>query len=127
MSRVIVDSSAWIEYLSGSQKGKSTQSYIDSNELYTTSLCVAEIAAKAKRENYPLETALQALQSLSKIITIDFEMAKEAGALYVDLRRNKPKISLSDAITVVAAHKKDAKILTFDRDFEKLPQTILLK
>jgi len=126
MVKFIVDSSAWIEYLGGTPKGSKLQKYFDGGELFTTGVCVAEVVAKVLREGLSAEIALDAIRSLSKIIPVDYALGSDGGKLYVSLRSSRPKIALADALSVSAARRLSAKVLTFDKDFSGLPEAIVL-
>lgn len=126
MSKLIVDTSVWIEYLGATPRGEKIRPYFENNELFTTALGVGEITAKVLREGKDVEIALNAVLALSTIVSVDFNLGKEAGNAYVTLRKVKPKIALSDALALVTARKLAAKVLTFDKDFDKLPEAIVL-
>ncbi|MBI4918954.1 PIN domain-containing protein [archaeon] len=126
MTRLVIDSSAWIEYLKGSKSADKLNEYFETGELFTTSVCVSEIIAKVLREGLSSNIALQAIRSMSSIISVDAEIGIDAGKIYFELRKTKPKIALSDAITISAAKKLSAKIITFNRDFDGLSQAMVL-
>jgi len=126
MTKFIIDSSAWIEYLNGSERGDKLKKYFERNELFTTSVCVAEVIAKVIREGHSTNIAEKAIHSNSTIINIDFLLAVEAGKTYITLRKTKPKIALSNAISLVVAQKISGKVITFDKDFANLPEAIVL-
>lgn len=127
MNKFVIDSSAWIEYLKGSDSGNKLNSYFKESEIFTTSLCVAEIIAKVLREGFSADIALKAILSISLVTNVDLEVGDKGGRVYYELRKNKPKIALSDAITLASARKLGAKIITFDHDFEGLKEAIILE
>ncbi len=126
MTKLVIDSSAWIEYLAGTHRGEKIKEYFEKAELFTSAVCVAEITAKVLKEGLSAEIVLAAIRARSSVLSVDFQIGSEAGKKYAVLRKKKPKIALSDAISLVFAEKINAKVLTFDRDFEGLPQTIVL-
>lgn len=125
MVKYVVDSSAWVEYLAGSQRAEPLRKYFDDGELLTTSLCAAEVIAKVAKEGQSVDAAKNSIHTHSTIITIDFSTAVEAGVKYAELRKTKPKIALSDVITIISAKNMEAKILTFDTDFKGIPGAIV--
>ncbi len=127
MVKIVVDSSMWIEYFKGSPKGEILRQHIEHDELFITSVCVAEVTAIVLREGFSLDTTIVILQSLAKTIAVNFSQAHDAGVLYADLRKKKQKISLSDVITISVAKSIDAKILTCDHDFQGLANVILVE
>ena len=126
MDKLIVDSSAWIEYLDGSPEGEKVRKYFKEKQLFTSTNCVAEIIARALRTGISIELIKTVLNVQSTIVNIDFDTGYQAGIIYTELRKQKPKISLSDAMTLAIAKKIEAKILTFDNDFRGLAEAIVL-
>ena len=53
MTKVVVDSYAWIEYLEDSEKGRRAAEFIEnnSNEIFTSSASVAEVIGKFLKAN----------------------------------------------------------------------------
>ncbi|MBI2576162.1 PIN domain-containing protein [Candidatus Woesearchaeota archaeon] len=51
--KYVVDSSAWIEYLRGTEKGPQVRVLFEKgHEFFTTGVCVAEIIAKFRKEGF---------------------------------------------------------------------------
>lgn len=126
MDKIVVDASAWVEYLAGSQKGEKVKKYFEDNELYTPAVSVSEVIAKLLREGFSEELAIFAIPARSQIVSTDFGIASDAGKIYHSLRKKRDKISLSDAICLSTAKKISGKVLTFDTDFRGLPEAIVL-
>ncbi len=126
MDKLIIDSSAWIEYFKGGTKGNIVKKYVDAHTIFTSGLCIGEITATFLRNNMPLDVALSFLKIKGAIVPIDFSIAESAGKLYYELRKKNGKISLSDAVSLAIAKKMNAKVLTFDNDFQGLPEAIVL-
>ncbi|MFA6888106.1 MAG: PIN domain-containing protein [Candidatus Woesearchaeota archaeon] len=127
MDKLVVDSSAWIEYFKNVERGILIKKYLDTHEIATTALCVAEITAKFLREDLPVEAALDLIRARGTIISVDYALGEQAGKMYVELRKKKPKISLSDTITICTAKNNNAKVLAYDNDFTVIPEAIVLK
>ena len=52
MSKYVIDSYAWIEYIDGTQTGRELQKLLEKNEeVYTSVITVAEVVSKAARRN----------------------------------------------------------------------------
>lgn len=126
MNKLVVDASAWIEYLSGTEKGEKVKKYFEENELYTAAVSVSEIIAKMLREGFSADIAILAIPARSQIVPIDFGIASDAGKTYYILRKKRDKISLSDAICLCTAKKISGKVLTFDNDFRGIAEAIVL-
>ncbi len=126
MNKLVIDSSAWIEYFSGTEKGKKVKELIGTNEIFTTSISIAEICSKFKRSKMNPTQAFEIILSNSKIIDTNKELSFNAGILHAEIRLSKPKFSLSDAYAVVAARGLNAKVVTSDYDFKGLKEAIFL-
>jgi PIN domain nuclease of toxin-antitoxin system len=126
MTKLVVDSSAWIEYLDGSAKGEKVREHFKEKQLFTPTNCVAEIVARAGRTGISIELVKTVLNAQSTIVAIDFETSCQGGILYTALRKKKPKIALSDTLTLAVAQSLKAKVLTFDNDFRGLKEAIVL-
>ncbi len=125
-TKYVVDASVWIEYLDGAERGKAFVPFLE-HELFTTALCVAEVVSKVTRMGKEAAVAQEAIRALSDIIPLDFALATNGGLLHGAIKPKKPKLSLSDAITVIAARHLHATTLTFDYDFLGFENVRLLK
>ncbi|MBI4257836.1 MAG: PIN domain-containing protein [Thaumarchaeota archaeon] len=128
MTRFIVDSWAWIEYLRGSRAGQKVREKIEhQEELLTHIVTIAEIMSKLKRESLDTEGAWKAITASSKLITIDANDAKNTGLLHAYIKRKNANFSLADAFVLHAAKKLNGKVLTGDPDFKGINEAILLR
>jgi PIN domain nuclease of toxin-antitoxin system len=124
MTRLVVDSWAWVEYLDGSRLGKSVGERISTEvELWTSILSLTEIVSKYRRKLIPEEKAIEAIQSLSRLGTPSGIDAIEAGRLHAEVRSKSPNFSLADSYVLQLARKMDAKVLTGDPDFKGIKET----
>ncbi len=126
MTKLVIDSAAWVEYLQGSLRAEKLKKYFENSELFTTSITVAEVVAKALKKGLSEEIVVDAIQSMSTILPVDFALGAEAGKVYAELRKTRPKIALADAFTLCAARKISAKVVTFDNDFHGLSDAIVI-
>lgn len=129
MTRYLIDSWAWIEYLQGSSVGRRVKEEVenDSNEIFTHVVSLAEITSKVKRKGLDVEIAWSAVTMNSKISYVDESDAKKAGLLHAKTKSTIPNFSLGDAFVLAAARELDAKVLTGDPDFETIGGAVLLK
>jgi predicted nucleic acid-binding protein len=134
--RIIVDSYAWIEIFLGSGKGQSAIQAIQEAELvFTPETVLAEIARKYLREGTSeqiVRSRLQIISENSEISHTDATMAVASGKAYIEIdeRAKREKItkpSLFDAIVLANARVNEAKVLTGDRHFRGLPETLWLE
>jgi predicted nucleic acid-binding protein len=133
--KIVADSYAWIEVFLGSAAGDDARrSMLEAEEVFTPDTVLAEIARKYHREGVADATIKKRLGSIleaSEALGIDGEVALAAGKAYLELeskardeRLRKP--SLFDAIVLAEARIQGAKVLTGDRHFAGLPETLWL-
>ncbi len=126
MSKLLIDSSAWIEYFNGTKKGGKVRELIKNNEIYTTSITLAEISSKFRRSQMDPRPGNEIILSNSKIVNTGNELSFNAGILHAEIRLLKPKFSLSDAYILQAARDLKGKVVTGDYDFKGFKETIFL-
>ena len=128
MSRYVIDASAWIEYLRGSQLGEQVKGYIESkeSEAFTPLLTIAEVVSVVRREGKDHEIAYRHMLSLSKFLAMDPELCVEAGLFHATMRATIKDFGLADAFVFAAAKKIKAKIITKDRHFKGFKEAILI-
>ena len=126
--RFIVDSSAWIEYLNGSEAGETVNKIIqEDNEIFILPLNIAEVTSKIKRTKRNVDVAYNSMISNALVLEATPKIAREAGLLHAQLRRKMSSISLADTLMIASAKAISAKILTKDKHFKNFKETILLK
>ncbi len=136
-SRIVVDTYAWIEYFRGTNIGLKVKKYLaEADYVYTPTIVLAEIARKYIREGASIdlvEERLGIIEELSAIVGINAKIALEAGKAYIELlelakaKQLKKTLGLGDAIVLATARVLGARILTGDRHFKYLEETIWLK
>lgn len=120
---VTFDSSAWIEYFSGSELGLIVKEYVDGSvSIYTPSIGLLEIKNKYQREGKKWKSRLDFIMDRSIIIDIDTDVAL-AGANI----RNKDGLHTIDALIYAASQSVHSKIITRDHHFKKMKNVILLE
>lgn len=123
MTRLVVDSWAWVEYLDGSALGKRADEAMQgASELWTSLASVAEVTSKYRRSGKDEGPAVAAMTTLSKIGVPNLEDALQAGRIHADVKPKVSNFSLADSFTLQLARKVGAKVLTGDPDFRKLKE-----
>src|SRR3989344_5983746 len=122
--KYLIDSSAWIEYFSGSSSGEKVSKAIESkNEVYTTALNIGEVISLLKRGEDNFEMCYEGIIKRSHIIEVTPKIAKEAGILHGEFKKTMPNFSLADAIIIKTAESIQATILTKDTHLKKFPNS----
>ncbi len=129
MNKIILDSSAVIEYLRGTEKGKKVQDLLEkpATAAALTGLTATEVFVKSLREAQAVAQVQLALQSLAAVLPFDLLLAESSAQVYLDQRKRKPKFGLADAHVVAAARLHGAKVLTCDNDFAGVPEAVVLR
>jgi len=121
MNRLVIDSWAWVEYLRGSEIGRSVDERISGGaELWTSVVSLTEVVSKYRREKLSEMTAVDAIGSLSKFGVPTREDAVETGVVHAEVKKKSPNFGLADAFVLQLARKVGGKVLTGDPDFKGL-------
>ena len=133
--RIVVDSYAWIELFIGSKKGsKAREIIIEAEEVYTPDFVLAEIARKYLREGVDQQTILERLRKISEssdVTSISVEAALESAKCYFEFKEKSkeagiPSPSLFDAMVLATARILKARVVTGDKHFKNLNETLWL-
>ena len=128
MTRLVVDSWAWVEYLDGSELGRRVEERMSANdELWTSIVSLTELVSKYRRRRISEERAIEAVHSLSRLGIPNGDDAIEAGRFHAEVRPRSPNFSLADSYVLQLARKLDAKVLTGDPDFRGVKEAEFLE
>lgn len=114
---VVLDSSGWIELLSGTPRAKLYQPALRATRLVVPAIVRYEVA------RYALAHGGEVARELAISALARFEQAAmdEAMADAASLLAHQYKLAMADALVYAAAHLEKAELWTQDRHFEKLP------
>jgi len=115
---IIIDSSCWVEYFSGTEISKKFINFIHNTiDILIPTIILNEVFKKLIY-SVPEKEALFAIAQMeeSKIIDLSRDLALEA-ARYSKLY----KLPLADSIIYATAMKYNSEIYTLDKHFEGLP------
>jgi predicted nucleic acid-binding protein len=129
MTRYVVDSWAWIEYLEGSALGEKVRDRISDNagnEIFTHAVSVAEIISKVRRRGKDTDAAWSAITSNSRIVTVTDADSRDVGLLHAKTKSKNANFGLADAFVLAAARKLRGKVLTGDPDFAGIADAEML-
>ena len=129
MNKFVIDAYAWIEYLDGSEKGKSFAETIENslNEIFTSSATVAEVISKFLRGNRDVKIALTAINSMSNVLSITNEIGIQAGQIHFEAKKKNKEFGMLDAFVVATARNINAKILTGDDHFKNFREAVFIQ
>jgi predicted nucleic acid-binding protein len=110
----VVDSSAWLEYLTGSSRSRLFSNAItDTENLLVPAIAVYEVVKRILRESTD-EDAKTAIQAMTQGRLVDIDLT-----LVLDATRYK--LPLADSLIFATAQRFEATLWTQDADFEGLP------
>ena len=107
----VVDSSAWLEYLAGTDRAELFAMAIeDTGNLIVPAISIYEVYKKVLRERgEDMAAQVYGLMSLGKIVELDATLALEAARL---------SLPMADSIIYATALRHDAMLWTQDSHFE---------
>ncbi|MCL4479794.1 MAG: PIN domain-containing protein [Deltaproteobacteria bacterium] len=121
--KVLVDTSAWIEFFRKQDPYYTTISdWMDEDTICCTGLIVAELlqGVKTEKEFGAIKDFLQVFDFLKE----HKELWEKAGELSFNLGRKGYTIGLSDCYIAAAALENDAWILTLDKHFHLIKNAV---
>ena len=123
---MLLDTSAWIEFFIGSEKGKRVKDILYKNDSYTSIVTLAEVTNWALKESRDAEFLVKAIKQLSNIIELDEDMAVLAGKLNFERKKSNKKWGMLDSFILASGSIYGLKILTKDSDFKDLSDVEML-
>lgn len=126
MDKVLVDTSAWIEFFKKKEPYHSIISgLIDDNRICCIGVILAELiqGAKSDKELAVLKDFLHVFDFLHEDVTL----WEKAGALSYTLHKKGKTIGLADCFIAVIANTNKSYLLTLDKDFENIKGAAVLK
>lgn len=121
-TRRVVDTSAWIEWLTGSELGKTLRrQFPDKPQCLVPTIVQLELAKWLLRE-LGEEQADQVIAYTQKCVVVPLDTA--TALLAAELHREY-KLATADAIVYATARRQSAELLTCDAHFQGLPEVVL--
>jgi predicted nucleic acid-binding protein len=118
MTRIVVDSFGWLEYLEGTAKGERVRRILnEAEEAFTPTSVVAEVTSRTIRGGRDPAVAWQAMRGWTQIFPLDADAARAAGALHASYRKRVPHFPMGDAVVLAIARRLDPRIVTGDPHF----------
>ena len=124
---MLIDTSAWVEFLLGSRKGNRVRERINSEACYSSIVTIAELSNWAQRENQETERIIDAVKELSAVIGLDEDIAVLAGKLNFNRKKENRKWGIMDSMILATAEMYDMEILTCDDDFSDVSKVTVLR
>lgn len=124
---MLLDSSAWVEFFQGSEKGKEVKSALEREESFTSIVTFSEIAQwclRTGREDLML--CIEGVKRMSRILAPTEVISISAGKMNYERKKKGGKWGMIDSIIVSTAQVYGLKVLTKDNAFRDLPEARVL-
>lgn len=122
----VIDTSAWVEYLTGTAKGMKIKPLIEREKVATSIIAIAELADKLARDDKRFSITLQFIQRRAAILELSVPIALKAAQLKKEIRKKKEKFSMADGVHLATALEEGAVLLTADNDFSGLNNVMVI-
>ena len=128
LTKFIVDSFAWIEYLTATERGNNVRSFVENenNEIFTHILSIAEISSRLSRSGIDPTDAIKIIISNSIIVSINDINSINAGKLHSKIREKIKDFGLVDSFILLSSRSMQLKILTGDPHFKNFKEAVLI-
>lgn len=125
---MLFDTSAWIEFLTGSEKGKRIEEILNKEENFTSITTLAEITFWCLKNNLEnkIESYLSGINKGSKILDLNQNLVTLAGRLNYERKGTNKNWGMMDSFVLATSFLYGLKILTKDSDFKDLPNAEIL-
>ncbi|KUH31423.1 twitching motility protein PilT [Thermococcus celericrescens] len=124
---LIPDTSALVELIRGSETGRAVEEILeDADIVLIPTLVLAELRSFLERNNIDPTIAAKVAES-GLVVSLEADIAINAGALHAKIKRENKNVSLADCIIAETARKYDAVVLTTDHHFKLLGNAIILE
>src|SRR3989338_7834080 len=120
---MLLDTSAWIEFLEGTEKGAKVKELLKEEELFASLATIPELVQWCLRSKVESVAAkLEAIKQNSQVLAITEEIGIRAGELNYERKKAGKKWGMIDSMIVATAQTYGLKILTKDYAFGDLPE-----
>ena len=127
---VVIDTSAWIEYLSDGRYADEIESIIQDPDsaILVPAIVLAEIRSVVERKvgRDDAEKAVDYIRENFPVLELTEDLAVRAGELHAELRRKQKDISLADCIIMAHVERIHARVITLDRHFRLWEGSVVL-
>jgi predicted nucleic acid-binding protein len=123
----VIDSYAWLEYFRGSASGRVAKGYIESGTAATSAVTLAELREKYIKEKWEsFEEDSDFLTTKTYLVPVEKALALLAGEINHSQKKVVKDWGMADSLILATARNAFAKVVTGDRHFEGLAETIMI-
>ena len=128
-SGILVDTYTWMEILKNSVWGNHALAIIEqSAPAYISVLTLYELQYRLEEEygHEVANTRIRTILSHTETIPVDEQIASRAGLIKIEQKRKKSKMGAADCLILATAQLHNLKVLTGDRHFSGMAESIQL-
>lgn len=124
----LIDTYAWVEYFTGSEKGKVVQQLLEdeNNIIYTPECGLAELKGWAIREKLDFDELYRIVRKLSGIQSVTTSDWLEAASIRSEMRKTMKDFGMIDSLIVAQQKRLGCKVVSGDSYFKHIEDTIFL-
>jgi len=127
MSKVIVDTSVWIQFFNApqSKEKKEIDKLLNDNRVAVVGVIVSELlqGSRSQRDFEKIEDKINALPYME----VSKNTWMEVGRTSFQLRKQGITVPLTDILIAIVARENGCEIYTLDPHFKKIPEVKLYK
>ncbi len=125
---MLFDTSAWIEFFQGTERGKKLQEYLKGEENFTCIVTFAEVTNWCLRNNLEskISSYIKAIKKGSEVIDIDETIVTLAGRLSYERKMIVKDWGMMDSFILATSLVYDLKVLTKDSYFKDMSNAVIL-
>lgn len=125
----IIDTYAWVEYLTGSEKGKKVREMLEDSRsrFITIECCLAELNGWSMKNRIDFQGVLKVVEINSEILPVSRDEWINAAIIKSEMARSIKDFGLVDALLIAKQKKLNCRIITADLHFKNLKGIEFLK
>ena len=119
---MLFDTSAWIEFFQGTEKGKKVEEFLKSEKNFTNAVTFAEVINWCLRNNLEnkINSYIDGIKKGSEMLGLDETIITLAGRLNYERKKAVKNWGMMDSFILATSLLYDLKILTRDSQFKDL-------
>ncbi len=131
--RSVIDTFAWVEYLTGSEAGAKAKERIESPGVMTPSIALTELTKwflreveAGRRSESEMQEQLSFVGTSSEVVPLDEGLARRAGEVDFLMKKRIRGWPIADSIIYATARHRSAEVVTGDPHFKGLDGVFFL-
>jgi predicted nucleic acid-binding protein len=131
--RSVIDTFAWVEYLTGSRAGAKAKDRIESPGAMTPSIALVELTKwylreieAGRRKESEMQEQLSFVETSSEVVPLDESLARRAGELDFLMKKRIRGWPIADSIVYATAKSRSAEVVSGDPHFRGLDDVLFL-